>query len=527
MGAFSRHDRKPPDSRGEKRTRADEAAAAGLSAQLSPPRLSVWPASSGVCRLSVSSLLAQKTAFLLEAHGLPEGWLEPERLEFSLRAQETRAIALRITPERRADARSGEYLLSIRLCQRGAPQRFVTLRMPVQLGSFGGLSLALKPETLADGEAFTLTLLNQGNETLPLALSAWEPANALDIQLARETIQLAPGERAQVAGRLTARRRPFIGRELKQAVAILARAQSASDYQVALPAQAVIKPRLGHRAMILLALAALCCLLLALLIVEPAPPEITEFALSPATVARGAPVELRLAGLHIERFIIEADGVPLAELPAAAAAYTLDTADFNDTVEIALIALAGERRDSASAQLRVYQPLELRRFSADKPFLRRNVRAALTIAWDLAGAAAVNISFPAEFEADPDSEGSGAQGEIVLRGAPSEAFQLQLQARDELGQPHIFPLDITVRPPECAPRADDAALRAGPDASFPIVGVAARNLPVLAQGTIASGAWLQVELANGISGWGAAEDFTCEGFEPSQLRLIAEPAARP
>ena len=491
----------------------------GLRAEVDRDAIKVWPGASADIEVTVSNLADAAAEIQLETDGLPAGWAEPARLTFVLGAGEPSQIALRIKPTRRPDLPAGDYQLTILLSRLDPPGPALQLGVLVTLGAFGGLSLALEPALMPDRSRFAVALLNQGNEDLPLALSLWDPADELELQLERDSITLAPGERTQIAAEVAARARPRFGVARSLPFAIQVRARTASDYLVALPARVMVPARLSYRAAGLLIAVAMAVLLIALQFIAPPAPEIGTFALSPASVAQGTPVNLTFSGSNIGRYHIEVDHDPVADLPAETSSFTLETQGYLGTVEVALIAINGDRRARETRPLNVHRPLLLHRFQADKRFMYRHVRDMIAVSWDVSGASSLNISLPPGFETVSERGRGMPAGEIVLLGAPAQAIAIVLVAEDESGAMSEHRLEIGLRPPECTPRID-APLHAGPDRRFPQRNIAIAGVPALAGGTVAGGEWIRVELASGASGWGLSSDFACDGFNPGALRLI-------
>ncbi len=494
----------------------------GFRAELVEPAVSVWPSSIAESRLRVTNLAGGRGDFRLEVSGLPDDWVAPARSEFWLAAGETLPISLHIKPSRRADMPPGDYPLVISITRRGEAERPLRLAQTVKLGGYGGLSLALDPPVPGKSESPTLHLLNLGNQTLRLRLAAHEPAAQLEINLPRDIVRLEAGAKSRVAVQARPRQRPVFGRPSARPFALLATSDDPSAYCVALPGALTVRPRISNRGLLAsLLLAAALIAALASLLLQPPEPVIARFSLSQARVAQGSQVALSWEASDARRYVIEVERVPIAELPAGRSAYDLDTSAYADPVEIALVALQGERKAIAVQRLDIYQPVVVREFAADKTSMLRHVRGTLKVRWDVAGALELDISSPLGFETVSRNSFSAGQGEIALRGAPEAAFQFRLSALDENGAMTRQTIDIAIRDPECLP-LNDAAIYAGPDSRFPQIQIALQNVPVLVHGTSESMDWLLVELASGDTGWASHSSFFCRGFNLEQLRVIRD-----
>ena len=497
---------------------ATQPTAARFRAELETGALQVWQYSSASVALSVTNLEEDDGIFRLDTSGLPKEWTNPDTLAFSIAGNDAVDLMLQIKPTRRAGNAPGEYPLGIAISRLDKPAGAVHLVLLVQLGAVGGLSAALDPPSLQSGRAFDIHLLNLGNEELRLRLNANNRERQLKISLAQDAVQLGAGEGATVRGLVERRRGPLLGKQADISFALLAQAQAPNDYVVALPASVSVKPVLERRAFAAASAIAALILALAALLHQAPQPEITSFAASEAIVAAGTPIKLMWSAEQTQRFVVEVDRAPVAELSGEVSSFNLDTQDYDDPIDIALIALNGDATDIESLSLEVYQPVNVIQFEADKTSLLRGIPGELTIRWRVKGAVQLDIALPESFETLRETI-TGDEGEIVIAGEADADFQITLTIDDEIGNRTTRALPITIREPECTP-IQDTRLYAGPDARFNRVGYAVQNLSVLAIGGNAAGDWLQVELASGVLGWGFHTSFRCHGFARADLNLI-------
>ena len=494
----------------------------GFIARLDRDSIDVWPASSASAEISIENLTEVHARFSIETNGLPDDWITPRVLTFPVAGYDRSEILIQIKPKRRTDIPPGQYPLTITLTRLDDSEQSTQLLLRVQLGAFGGLSLALDPPVLSDGGEFGFNLLNHGNDELPLRLSADGNSRQLDIQLEQSRIQLAAGQRTRIGGQVKMRRRPAVGSPANIQFALKAVADTPCAYQAALPAPLIVKPYLSYKQLLAaLTLVTLIMLVLAALLFRPPEPEISSFSISAAEVARGTPVTLRWEASHAERYVIEVNRMAVAELPGDSKNFTLDTDGFVDPIDIALIAIQGEINVIASQGLDVYQPVIVDHFETDRTAMLRNITGRLKIVWHVEGALSLSISQPPDFEILSEFRPDNAPGEIILRGAPADAFSIVLAAEDEHGNLTEARIDIAIREPECTP-LEDAALFFGPNSRFARVSIAVQNVPVLANGITAGGEWLQVEQASGARGWAPTAIFYCLGFDPRALTVISD-----
>ncbi len=493
----------------------------GFRAELEKVSINVWPGASLTAKLSITNLSDDISQFSIDKAGLPANWTTPRQLTFSVFGGDTLEIMHHIAPPRRSDLTPGEYPLAISVTQMDADESPVQLIQLVQLGGFAGLSIALDPPVLQPKSPVSLRLLNLGNEALRLTLLPHAEDGLLDIKLAQTEIRLAAGERASISGITDIKRRPLLGRSQRIPFALLAQAQAPHNFLVSQPATVIVDPIVRRRALFGAALAlAIALLALAALAIMRPQPAIAQFALSADQVAQGAPLHLTWDAVNAERFVIEVDRAPIAELPGDASSFSLDTSAYIDPVDIALIALNGDAADIETRRLDVYQPVTVTRYEANKSAILRNIRSELTINWRVQGAINVDIAPPPGFEVIRETV-AGAAGEITMHGEPAADFQIILSAQDEIGGTTTRAILIAVADPECSP-IQDSPLYIGPGTAYARVNMALQNLPVLVNGISADQLWLQVELASGERGWGFRSHFRCHEFDPAILKVISE-----
>lgn len=495
--------------------------ATGFRAALEKVSINVWPGSSLSAMLSITNLTDDISQFSIDKAGLPANWTTPRQLMFSVNGGDTLEIMHHIAPPRRSDIPPGEYPLAISVTQMDAHESAIQLIQLVQVGGFAGLSIALDPPVLQPKSPFCLRLLNLGNEELRLSLRPHCPDGSLDIKLIQSELRITAGQRASVNGVADLGRRPLFGRSKLTTFALLAQAHEPHNFMVSQPASALVDPIVGRRSLIGAALAlAIALLAIAALAIKPPQPSITTFELSAAQVAQGDPVHLTWDASDVDRFVIEVDRAPIAELLAKASSFQLDTSAHLDPIDIALIALNGDATDIETRRLDVYQPVTVTRFEANKSALLRNIRSDLTINWRVEGAISVDFAPPPGFETIRETI-TGLAGEIVIQGLPADDFQIILSAQDEIGGTTIHAITIAVIEPECSP-IQDTLLYVGPDTGYKRANTARQNVPVLVNGISADKRWLQVERASGERGWGYRANFRCHGFDPANLKVIKD-----
>lgn len=484
-------------------------------------RIEVFPASAASAEIIISNRIESEQRFEIAVEGIPDEWASLSHTTASVPGGESHAVYLYITPPRRAEAAPGDYPVTVAVKSASPLGREQSRSLTVGLGAFTGLSAAVDPTEIEGDNAFRLYLLNQGNAALPLRLSASCGDADLDISFTQDKVRLDGGQRLLIEGIATGRR-PLAGHARKTPIALLAQAENASRFLIALPATVVLQPRISAKALIAasILIAAVLAILIATGAQRPAP-AISSLVLSERQVAVGTPVTLRWQAEAADRYVIEVDRIAIAELPAETTEYVFRTNQTGDPVEIALIALQSNDRAIETRNLLIYQPVSVARFSSSRSDMWRNVSERLVIEWQVEGAESLDITIPDELEAIYDERLENGSGRMTLSGAPTADFDLTLSAEDELGNSVERRIAIRVLDPECAPIRDTPVF-AGPDSRFQQSHVAIENVPVLVRGINQDKNWLQVELANGESGWGFRGGFICESFDPDALVIVAD-----
>ena len=426
----------------------------GFHACLEHAHATVFPASSVTVPLSITNTRDSDAEFRVEASGPPDCWIKPNNLAFPLPAREATKLQFLIKPERRSDIPPQSIPLHIQITRLDESRQVLRLQGMIELGGYGGLSLAIDPPASIEKGGFQVVLLNQGNEPLSLALECNDPHSNLSLRLSQTALTLPPGGRAHVTGSAN-RRRPLLGVKREQPFSILAIAQNPAGYLVPLPASLSVSPVVSRPLAAALAAIFLAVIVVAsLLFYQPPAPVITDLSLSSSLVAQGTPIQISWSAERAQRYVIEVDRAPIAELPGGATSFTLDTQEYSDPVDIALIAQAGETTVILSRSLDIYRPVSVKRFFTDRRSMLRNVTSSLTVRWTVEGAVSLQVSRPLEFVIVSESRPAESNGELVLRGAPPADFSIRLSAMDEMGNITQRALQITVRDPECAPRGD-------------------------------------------------------------------------
>lgn len=258
---------------------------AEFQARLEKTALDVYPASSSSLEITMHNRGDREIAVDIAVESLPEGWASLSQNSARLDSDESAFVYLRVAPPRRADVLPGDYPATIVMRGQNSGEPVAILSLLLRLHGFGGLSLALEPARADVSEPLQLFLLNQGNEALRLAVSAWDPQRQLDIDFEQRSLLLKPGQRESMACWAGPRSKFWIGKPREIAFALLVEAQNDCAYQAAMPASVLVQPRISSH-IVAAALLILAALALALITTKATlPATATELATPAATAS--------------------------------------------------------------------------------------------------------------------------------------------------------------------------------------------------------------------------------------------------
>jgi len=490
----------------------------GFRVSLETSQVNVWPASSSSVEIAVTNSAESEQQFQIVCSGLPESWAKFNRPFMMIDGLDTTYVLLNIKPSRRADIPPQDYPVEIRVSPLDQPDKFVQLELIVSLKGFNGFGVALSPEVLHGDDDIHLYMLNQGNEPLTVSVRGDDPTNQLAFELPTGNVNLAPGQRTQVTGKVQPQKRPLIGKPLDIPFAMVVKAHTDSAYIAAVPGTVHVEPSMTNWMLGTIGgiLAAIILVLFVLLSQTPEP-KIQEFTLSASQVQQGTPVDLSWTASDAQTYHIEVNRVPIADLSPDTTTYTLDTSDYTDPIDVALIAVNGDLTAIKQGQVDVYEPAIIHSFEVAPLELVRNVSSTLVLSWAVSGSVSTNLIYPDGFVKND----TGATDNTILIGMSDSDFSLVLSVEDEIGTITESSIDITTFDPECTP-IQDTMLFEGPDSQFSEVEIAGGDIPVLVMGLDSNKDWLQVQLASGDIGWALSDSFNCDSFDLTQLATVMD-----
>jgi hypothetical protein len=196
-----------------------------VKVSLNPDRLALSPGEAGDVEVTISNTSQAVEHYRTTIVGLPEEYSQCQPDVVKLRPGESSTVQVRTTLPEKAGPDSGLYTLGVLV--RSPYQRQVSrceeLRMDILPAP--ALSVDAQPEVGLGGSSatFDLTVTNQGNTPLTVALTGNDRENQVDFTFRPRSLELRPGESAPA--RLVARGPvPWTGQEARRTLTVRASA---------------------------------------------------------------------------------------------------------------------------------------------------------------------------------------------------------------------------------------------------------------------------------------------------------------
>ena len=181
-----------------------------------------------------------------------------------------------------------------------------------------------------------------------------------------------------------------------------------------------------------------------------------------------------------------------------------------------MLARNGDLSDSRGLAVTVFEPLQVRDFSAAPPTLLRHVVQTLSLRWDVPGARQLRIDGP-EPLARGGLEASGALEGLSLQA--DDDLTLTLVATDAWGNLLERPLVLPALAPTCTVTSDPLVLYGQPHPDSELLGQLEAGSQVPVDGRDPAGLWLHL-LTDAPDAWGQLEGLDCADFAAEDLRVL-------
>src|SRR5439155_11529070 len=135
---------------------------------------------------------------------LPPAWVRVSRPQLTLVPGAKDEVTIVLQPPRAPEATEGETPLAVAVASREHKREIRVLGKFTILG-FDAFALSLHPPRGTG--SFEVIAENQGNSPIGYALEASQEGEAIDLRLAEERVDLAPGEKRAVVLKANPRKR--------------------------------------------------------------------------------------------------------------------------------------------------------------------------------------------------------------------------------------------------------------------------------------------------------------------------------
>jgi hypothetical protein len=509
-------------------TQRIEMALADFYIDLQGPEQSVAPGAHISAELSITNTAKTDARFRVEVLGPPQEWIRIDRPTPMVDADETTFVLVNFKPTRHSSSVPGDYPVKVRVSPRDQPKDVLEAELTLKVLPFSGFGIDLEGREVRPGQRFKLIMHNQGSAELPLIIAGVDRADAVIFKLATTQVQLEPGQRRSIEIEAQPRKKLWFGNPRRYPFEIVARSQNHAGFTVPLRAYLDVKPALPGWSLALMVGAAgviglMVAVMLAIVLRTPPPePVITSFVVNKTVLARGEVLEVSWAATDVAEVQLSVNGTVIeTAADPQQVSFSVNTESLSGAISLLLEGYNGDAVDSHSAEIVIYEPMQVAEFEADPPQLVRFVVQGLNLRWDVPGAARTSVTGLEAFNTPPLAMDGPTAAFTDLPLIPTDPLALMLVAEDAYGNVLQQPLTINVVSPECAPADEPVSLLAGPDPLHQVVGTVPADTQVIVDARDKSGDWLRVSgLTGGIAGWARWSDFTCAAiFNPRDLRI--------
>lgn len=160
--------------------------------------LEVHPGAPRTFGIQVTNTSSQAHTYLFDIEGLPQGWVEIDRQEFTLMPDETIDMLVRFDIPRDSLIAPGDHVATVRVWLKDQHEVMLETGVMLQVGDFRGLSAHLSDQHITADEMLNLYVRNHSNVPLNLHISLQSKGGRLYFRRPSQTLVLGPGNRARV-----------------------------------------------------------------------------------------------------------------------------------------------------------------------------------------------------------------------------------------------------------------------------------------------------------------------------------------
>ena len=171
--------------------------AAPPNVALEPEQVAVEAGQRSVGRLRILNQGSQVDHFSVGVDGIPPTWIDLPKEPLRLTPNEEGIVPLAFQPPREPGSAAGAHPFSLRIISQADPRQTAQVNGSLAINPFYELAAEMAPQQVTTGRA-RLKLDNRGNTATSLAITATDPAEALDVRARPAQLALQAGQRQEV-----------------------------------------------------------------------------------------------------------------------------------------------------------------------------------------------------------------------------------------------------------------------------------------------------------------------------------------
>lgn len=496
-----------------------------------PPPISIPPSAHASAELTITNTSDDKCLYSVQVGGVAKEWVRIDRPKVMLNGGESAKVIINVRPPRRPDTAPGEYAITMTVREDNNPAHVLEATTHVHVLPYHGFGVALERKALNGNENFRLHMHNQGSVDLPLVIGGSERQRSVQVQLASTpNVTLPPGGRQVMQGQVKPAQRQIVGSPHTVPFDIVIRSQDPSQFMAVVRGSVTHHPLLPSWLLLVGGAVALLMLLAVMILVSvltTPTPDVVSLQVQATQVVRGEPLEIQWQVQDVRDLTLLINETPVATLDPLPEGntYTLETTALPDHVLLSLVGTNRNRADRVDQPVRVYDPIRIESFTVEPDQLVRYVVQPLSLRWELANAAYVQVGGLDVFTTGDVPGGNFSPVDSIdgVLGIPLDDLTVSLYAENTQGDTFTDQIVIPAVQPQCTPADDDVPLRSGPNPLNQQIGIVPFDATVSVDARDVTGAWIRVKLEGGLTGWGAVDAFTCADiFNPADLRQIID-----
>lgn len=282
-----------------------------------PTNVEVMPGGHAVLQVEVINQGRPVDHFRLRVTEIPPAWVTISPAEVRLMPGKRGTLNVDIHPPQDSSATAGSYKCEFVVESTTKDGEFVSVPGEVVVQPFERFSVDVQPRSLSSGATSRVTIHNQGSAEGAYSIVGSDPAEAIEFERQRGPIKISAGQNKTTALRITAKKRPLLGRSKSLPFEFQVESENgtverrAGQLEVRPLIPAWIPPLLG----LLLGLCVAGSLVIPPLFApNPTPtlvpnsPVLVEWSISPTEIALGQQITIRWQVEHAEEVTLEPFG---------------------------------------------------------------------------------------------------------------------------------------------------------------------------------------------------------------------------